>query len=358
MSSDTDTKLASHASESRPREEKLETALAMLPRVQLASVRPTPLEPLPRLSEALGGPQLYIKRDDLTGLGFGGNKTRMLEFSLAHARDEGAEIIVTGMAVQSNYCRQMAAACARLGLELHLILRPVRPIDREEIQGNHLLMRIFGAKVTVLDDSTAQRRELDARVDELRSQGRRVYQPRQDDFVDLDALAYAEVALEIVRQCRELSIEPSHLYAAALDTTQTGVALGLAFLESPIHVRCFSPLKGGWPERFDEMARIANQGAGRIGLGIRMSAADFDNDETFVGEGYGIPTEAGLEALTTVARSEGLLLDPVYTSKAMAGLFAHIRSGKLDPDRPVLFLHTGGTPALFGYADVLALNES
>ena len=337
------------ASPPREREAKLEAALASLPRVELVSVKPTPLEPLPRLSEALGGPPLYIKRDDLTGLAFGGNKTRMLEFALADARVEGAEVVVTGAAVQSNYCRQMAAACARLCLELHLILRPVRPIDREEVQGNHLLMRMFGAKVTVLEDPTVQKREIAARIDELRSQGRRVYQPRLDDTVDLDALAYAEVALEIVRQCRELAIEPSHLYAAALDTTQSGITLGLAYLESPIHVRCFSPFEG-WPERFDEMARIANQGAERIGLDIQMSAADFDNDDTFVGERYGIPTKAGLEAIATVARSEGLLLDPVYTSKAMAGLFADIRGGSLDPDRPVLFLHTGGTPALFGYA--------
>jgi 1-aminocyclopropane-1-carboxylate deaminase/D-cysteine desulfhydrase-like pyridoxal-dependent ACC family enzyme len=327
----------------------LAAALASLPRVKLASVKPTPLEPLPRLSDVLGGPPLYIKRDDLTGLAFGGNKTRMLEFSLAHARDQGAEVIVTGAAVQSNYCRQMSAACARLGLELHLILRPVRPIDRQEIQGNHLLMRLFGAQVTVLEDPGTQKQAIRAKVDELRSQGRRVYQPRLHDTVDLDALAYAEVALEVVSQCRELAIEPSHLYAAAMDTTQSGITMGLAYLESPIHVRCFSPFED-WPGRFEEMARIANQGAQRIGLDIRMAADDFDNDESFVGERYGLPTEAGLEALNTVARSEGLLLDPVYTSKAMAGLFADIRGGKLDPKRPVLFLHTGGTPALFGYA--------
>jgi len=146
------------------KEKKLAEALAKLPRVHLASVRPTPLEHLPRLSAALEGPPLYIKRDDLTGLGYGGNKTRMLEFALADAQCKGADVIVTGAAVQSNYCRQMAAACARLGLELHLLLRPVRSIDRQEVQGNHFLQRLFGAQCTILDspDLEKQRQAIQA----------------------------------------------------------------------------------------------------------------------------------------------------------------------------------------------------
>lgn len=341
---------------STEREAQLREGIASLPRVSLASVRPTPLEHLACLSEALGGPPIYIKRDDLTGLAFGGNKTRMLEFALADAQAKGAEVIVCGSAVQSNYCRQMAAACARLGIELHLLLRPVRPIDREEVQGNHLLMRLFGAHVTVLDsyEMADQSQAISARVEELRAAGRKVYRPREDDTVDLDALAYAEVALEVVQQCREMGIEPRALYVAALDTTQAGVVLGLKFLESPIEVMGFSPF-GGWDDRFGEMARIANQGAARLGLDITFEPGDFDNDDSFVGQAYGIPTPDGMEAVRTVARTEGLLLDPVYTGKAMAGLFADIRGGNLDVERPVLFLHTGGYAALFGYAgDVLA----
>jgi len=338
------------------REAQLEAAIGALPRVSLASIRPTPLEHLAKLSQALGGPQIYIKRDDLTGLAFGGNKTRMLEFSMADAQAKGAEVIVCGSAVQSNYCRQMAAACAKLGLELHLLLRPVRPIDREEVQGNHLLMRLFGAEVTVLDqyDMEHQQQAIAARVEELRAAGRVVYRPREDDTVDLDGLAYAEVALEVVRQCRELGIDPRTLYVAALDTTQAGIVLGMRYLESAIEVMGFSPF-GGWPGRFEEMARIANQGAARLDLGITFGPDDFDNDDSFVGDAYGLPTADGMEAVRTVARTEGLLLDPVYTGKAMAGLFADIRGGNLDADRPVLFLHTGGYSALFGYAaDVLA----
>ena len=339
---------------STEREAQLEAAIGTLPRLSLASVRPTPLEHLERLSRDLGGPQIYIKRDDLTGLAFGGNKTRMLEFALADARAKGAEVIVCGSAVQSNYCRQMAAACAKLGLELHLLLRPVRPIDREEVQGNHLLMRLFGAHVTVLEqfDAKSQQQAIAARVQELRAAGRAVYRPREDDTVDLDALAYAEVAVEVVRQCRGLGIEPRTLYVAALDTTQAGLVLGLKYLGSPIEVMGFSPF-GGWPGRFEEMARIANQGAARLGLDVSFQPDDFDNDDSFVGEAYGIPTDDGMEAVRTTARTEGLLLDPVYTGKAMAGLFADIRGSDLDKDRPVLFLHTGGYSALFGYAEAV-----
>ncbi len=334
------------------REAQLETALATLPRVQLASIRPTPLEPLAKLSALLGGPDIYIKRDDLTGLAFGGNKTRMLELSLADAKEKGAQVIVCGSAVQSNYCRQMAAACARLDLELHLILRPVRDIDHEEIQGNHLLMRLFGARVEVLPDEERhlQGERLRQRVEELRGQGRKVYAPREEDTIDIDALAYAESALEIVQQSRVLGIEPKFLYCAALDTTQAGVALGMTSLESGIHVRGFSPFENQ-TGRFEDMARIANQGAGRIGLGTTMGPDDFDNDDSFVGERYGVPTPECLEAIRTTARTEGLLLDPVYTGKAMAALFAHVRDGKLTKaDGPVVFLHTGGYSALFGYA--------
>lgn len=332
----------------------LTAAIAKLPRVQLASIRPTPLEPLPRLAAHLDSPALYIKRDDLTGLAFGGNKTRMFEFALADALAKGADTIVSGAAVQSNYCRQLAAACAKLDLELHLILRPVRPIDRTESQGNNLLQHLLGAQITVLEtgDPRSQQDALQAKVEELSAQGKQVYWPRREDTIDLDAIAYTEVGVEIARQCQEQGIDTSYLYLCALDTTQAGVALGLAYIESPIQVRGFCPI-AKVENRHEDMAAIANQAARRLGLEVAMSAADFDNDDSFVGEGYGIPTPAGLDALRTLARKEGILLDPVYTSKALAGLFAHTRDGQLDGE--AIFLHTGGNPALFAYAqEVLA----
>ena len=332
---------------------QLEQAIATLPRIALG-VMPTPLEPMSRLSDTLAGPPLYIKRDDLTGLAFGGNKTRMLELSLAHAQSKGADVIVTGAAVQSNYCRQMAAACAKLGIELHLVLRPERPIDSVEVQGNHLLQRLCGAHVTVLPDNNreAQQAALQAKADELQSSGRTVYRPRLPDTIDLDAIAYAEAALEIVRQCDEFGIEPDYLYCAAADTTQAGLVLGLTYVESPIRVRAFNPLKHS-TSSLSDMTHMANQAARRLGLDMELRDDNFSNDDSFVGERYGIPTEAGLAAIGLVARTEGILLDPVYTGKAMAALINHIRAGDLGIETPILFLHTGGAPALFGYAQEL-----
>lgn len=334
------------------REQILETALGRLERVTLASVRPTPLEAMPRLSAELGGPALFIKRDDLTGLAFGGNKTRMLEFSLADARAKGVDTIVTGAAVQSNYCRQMAAACAKLGLELHLVLRPHREIDKTAVQGNHFLQRLFGAHVTIMPDYDMEKHKaaLEGEAERLRRLGKRVYIPRQADTVDLDVIAYVEVALEIVRQCRTLRINPETLYTAALDTTQAGLVLGLAYVRSPIQVRGISPFEN-MPGREESMARMANQAAMRLGLDIILEPRHFDNDDTWVGERYAIPTQAGIEAIHLVARTEGIAIDPVYTSKAMARLIDDIRNGKLDRNAPVVFLHTGGAPALFAYVD-------
>ena len=191
------------------------------------------------------------------------------------------------------------------------------------------------------------------KIAEQEALGKKVYWPRQADTVDLDAIAYAESALEVVQQCRALDIDPSHFYLCALDTTQAGVGLGLSFLQNDMHVRGICPMDDV-PQRREEMAPIANSGAKRLGLDLELCGSDFDNDDSFVGERYGIPSPAGLEALRTVARTEGILLDPVYTSKAMAALFQHMRAGALDADRPVVFLHTGGNPALFAYAaDVL-----
>jgi len=336
--------------------QQLESAIARLPRTRLG-IMPTPLEHLPRLSAALGGPPIYIKRDDLTGLGFGGNKTRMLELSLAEGLARGADTVVFGAAVQSNYCRQLAAACAKLGLELHLYLRPEREIDTQEIQGNQLLQRLFGAQVTILDgnDRSRQQEIIKAAAEQLRQAGKQVYVPRQPDTVELDVIAYAESALEIVRQCDELGIAPQAVYVTAFDTTQAGTVLGLAYLESPMEVKGFTPLAMPLQPRLQKMVDMANQAAERLGLEIELSAQDFDNDDSFIGERYGIPTPEGMEAIRLMARTEGILLDPVYTGKGFAALINHIRAGKLNKEQPVVFLHTGGAPALFGYAsDLLA----
>ncbi|MBX3054690.1 MAG: D-cysteine desulfhydrase family protein [Caldilineaceae bacterium] len=331
-------------------EARLSAAIAGLPRVSLGWLQ-TPLEAAPRLSAALGGPPIYIKRDDLTGLSFGGNKTRMLEFSIADAQAKGADTIVYGAAVQSNYCRQLAGACAKVGFECHLVMRPEREMDSTQITGNGLVQRLLGAHVTVLPDNdrAKQQEAIHAKAAELRAAGKNVYVPRQPDTVDLEALSYAISALEVVQQARGQGIEPSWLYVAAADTTQAGLVLGLKAIGSSLKVRGINPsFKNGNEER---MAVMANQAAERLDLDVTFTAADFDNDDSYVGERYGVPTPEGLAAISTVAQNEGVLLDPVYTGKAMGALIDHIRSGKISADEPVIFLHTGGAPALFGYAE-------
>ena len=331
-------------------ESRLEMALANLNRVSLGEMN-TPLEHLPRFSAALGGPQVWIKRDDLTGLAFGGNKTRMLEYSLAAGVERGADTIVFGAAVQSNYCRQLAAACAKLGITLHLILRSEREIDRTAITGNNLLQRLLGAQVTVLSDNDRDRQQemIAAKAEALRAAGHNVYVPRQADTVDLDVIAYAQSALEVARQCRRQEIDPRRMYVCAADTTQAGLVLGLKAVGSPMQVKGINPsFKNGNEER---MAQIANQAAERLDLDVTLTAADFDNDDSFVGDRYGIPTPEGLAALRLLARKEGILTDPVYTSKALAALVAHIRGRALPAQEPVVFVHTGGAPAIFGYTD-------
>jgi 1-aminocyclopropane-1-carboxylate deaminase/D-cysteine desulfhydrase-like pyridoxal-dependent ACC family enzyme len=336
------------------REQQLENAIGKLQRIKLGYF-PTPLEPLPRLSAVLGGPPIYIKRDDLTGLAFGGNKTRMLELSLAEGIARGANTVVFGAAVQSNYCRQLSAACAKLGWEVHLLLRPERDEDHKAIQGNHLLDRIFGAQVTILPDNDRSRQQaaIAAKAEELRRAGKNVYVPRQSDTVDLDAIAYAEVALEIVRQCREQNIRPAHLYVTAYDSTQAGLVLGMHYLGKPIHVAGITPTRDNTGGHLRRMMQMANQGAERLGLEIEFHESDFDNDDSFIGERYGVASEGSLEAIRLLGCYEGILIDPAYTGKGLAGLISHIRSGRLDKETPVIFLHTGGAPALFAFAEEL-----
>jgi 1-aminocyclopropane-1-carboxylate deaminase/D-cysteine desulfhydrase-like pyridoxal-dependent ACC family enzyme len=335
-------------------EQALQQAIARLPRIKLGYLS-TPLEALPRLSGRLGGPPIYIKRDDLTGLAFGGNKTRMLELSMAEGMARQADTVVFGAAVQSNYCRQLAAACAKLGLELHLLLRPERAADLTEIQGNHLLQRILGAKVTVLPDNdrAKQQAAIAAKAAELRQAGKRVYVPRQADTVDLDTIAYTEAALEIVQQCRELQIQPAYLYATAYDTTQAGLVLGMHYLGKPMHMRGITPTRDSTRSHVTRMVNMANQAAERLKLELELHESDFDNDDSFVGERYGVASPAGLEAIHLLAETEGILCDPAYTGKGLAALIAHIRQGKLDKEQPVVFLHTGGAPALFAFAGEL-----
>ena len=325
----------------------LRQAIDRLPRVHLA-VLPTPLEEAARLSDALGGPPIFFKRDDLTGLAFGGNKTRHLEFILGEALQRGADTIITGASIQSNFCRQTAAACAKLGLRCVLYLNGE---EKDAPQGNLLLDHLAGADVRLVQ--VRQLPDLIALCEEAadaeRQAGRNpIVVDLWHGIASLGSVSYVECALEMRSQLEELGLLRVSVYLSSATATQGGLALAARALGLDWNVVGISPIRTDLVPA-EVVANLGNEAAQRLGLDLRLTAAEIENQEDYIGPGYALPTEEAREAVELVARTEGLYLDPVYTAKAMAGLIDHIRAGELDPSRPVVFLHTGGTPALFAF---------
>jgi D-cysteine desulfhydrase family pyridoxal phosphate-dependent enzyme len=333
----------------------LQTRIDALPRVRLAHL-PTPLELCPRLSEALGGPEIWIKRDDLTGLAFGGNKTRQLEFLFADVLAQGADTVVAGAYTQSNWCRQMTAAARKLGLEVALVL--LHGEKGPALQGNLLLDRLMGADVTIVDLDSMERLTplLEAKAEELGRAGRKpsVVAPFSIPRQALGAIGYVNAALELDAQLDAAGIDPDHVVLCGANMTPGGLALGLKALGRRARLINVAPIR--WSEaRAVDIARIGNAAATRLGLDVTLAADEIDNHDEYIGERYGLVTAAGREALQLVARTEAVILDPVYSSKAMAGLIDQVRRGRIGKHARVVFVHTGGTPALFAYAQDLGL---
>ncbi len=328
---------------------EIKAKLDRLPRVALANL-PTPLEPLPRLTAALGGPQLYIKRDDLTGLAFGGNKTRHLEFVMADVLRENPEVLVTGANIQSNWSRQAAAAAVKMGIPIVLVLRNS---DMQEIQGNVLLDLWMGAEVHFVDeaDMTRMPQHIDEMVAELRAQGKRAF--KLDSWSPLTAVAYVNMMLELQAQCSAQGISPTRLWLAAAGPTQAGIELGARLLEWDLHVTGIAPLRWSDAPMQEHTANVANRAAEILQSDVRIAPGEIDNRDAFIGPGYGIPSDQGLDAMRLAARTDAILLDPVYTGKAMAGLIDAARRGELANADTVIFLHTGGLPANFAYRDAI-----
>jgi 1-aminocyclopropane-1-carboxylate deaminase/D-cysteine desulfhydrase-like pyridoxal-dependent ACC family enzyme len=333
---------------SKERRDELGVAISKLPRVRLASL-PTPLQEAPRLSKVLGGPRIWFKRDDLTDLAFGGNKARMFEFELAEAIAQGADVIVSSSVAQSNLLRQLAAACAKLGLEAQFLVCKVRGDKDVALQGNLLLDLLLGANVRVVEgtfDELGQMRQ--ALVKALEGEGRTVYSP-YGRYIYLGAVGYVNCALELVSQLEAQRVSATHLYLASARVTQAGLLLGLSHLRAGISVTGFVPEH--WREETPSViAALANDAAEYLGVGTRIRPEQVNNTDAYTGQ-YAVPTAACMEAVKLVARTEGIILDPVYTGKAMAGLVDHVRQGKLTKDDTVVFLHTGGKPAVFVYHD-------
>jgi 1-aminocyclopropane-1-carboxylate deaminase/D-cysteine desulfhydrase-like pyridoxal-dependent ACC family enzyme len=335
--------------------EALADRLAQIPRVPLAHL-PTPLEVCPRFSKALGNINVLVKRDDLTGLAFGGNKTRQLEFVFGEVLRSGADIVVAGAYTQSNWCRQITAAARKFGLDVSLVL--AHGVKGPMLQGNLLLDRIMGAEVTILNVLDEELQPyLEAKANELRAQGRKPFLISSFELgiQSLAALGYVEAVVEIVRQLAVMGRTLDHIYIAGSEMSPAGLNVGVKALGLPARVVSISPIV--YPEgRAEEVARIATACAGRLGLDVRFDPGDIIVDDGYIGEAYGIVSDAGREALMLLARTEGIMLDPVYTSKGMAGLIGHARQGIITQGANVVFVHTGGLPALFAYAQDLGIS--
>ena len=335
--------------------EDLQERLSAFPRVRLAAL-PTPLERCERLSAALGGPEIWIKRDDLTGLAMGGNKTRQLEFVFADILRQGCDTVVAGAYTQSNWCRQMTAASAKLGLAISVVL--LHGEKGPKLQGNLLLMKLLGADVTVVDLDSIERLQplLEEKAAELRAAGRKPYivAPMGVESLSLGALGYVAAALELDGQLAQAGIDADHVYLCGANMTPAGMALGLKALGRGARFHNIAPIMWSEP-RGQNIADIGNAAAERLGIATRLTAAELDSTDEYIGPRYGVVTDACREALRLVAGTEGIVLDPVYSGKAMAGLIDHIRTGRIANGETVVFLHTGGTPALFAYADDLGL---
>ena len=335
--------------------ELLRRAFTTVPRFPLAML-PTPLQEARRLREALGGPakapRIFLKRDDLTGLALGGNKARKLEFLVADALAQGARALMTTGATQSNHARMTAAAACAAGLECHLVLTSTSADP--PLQGNLLLDRVFGATVhhvpapddprLALGDDEAKLREVEAT---LRARGTPPYAIAVGGSSPVGTLGYTCGTLELVEQLSAAGLRPSRLYyASGSRGTQAGLTLGAKACGAPYRLHGIA-VSTGEPEKTHRALAAANGAAERLGIDTRVAIDDLFTDDGFIGEGYGIPTPGCLDAIRLLARSEGILLDPCYTGKAMGALVAHVRSGELTPAETVVFLHTGGAPGLF-----------
>jgi D-cysteine desulfhydrase family pyridoxal phosphate-dependent enzyme len=328
--------------------------LRTFPRVSLAQL-PTPLEDAPRLSAALGGPRFLIKRDDLTGLALGGNKVRKLEFLLADALAQGADTVITTGAVDSNHCRVTAAAAARLGLRCILLLATKH--ESLSLQGNLLLDHLFGAEVHFYSAPvpTAGSERLLELADLVRAGGGKPYVFPAGGSTALGILGYVVMVEELRGQLAARNLTADYLVVASgTGGTHAGLLLGTTCFRPSFAALAINVIESDSVALSERTRTVYDEGAALLGLAESQARPAFTVRDGYVGEGYGILTPGCAEAIQLLARTEGILLDPVYTGKAMAGLIDLIRTGEIGANQTVIFLHTGGAPALFTQADAVA----
>jgi 1-aminocyclopropane-1-carboxylate deaminase/D-cysteine desulfhydrase-like pyridoxal-dependent ACC family enzyme len=349
--------------------DELEQRVGNIPRVTLAQL-PTPLEYCPNLTARLAGPPIWIKRDDLTGLATGGNKTRYLEYVMAHAQAAGADTVVLSSSNQSNHLRQAAAAAAKLGFKSVLLCWGSEP---GELDGNLLLDHILGAEIHHLDlaeDPTApgedglaktlpfasgsppsDRTLLNAAIEDavarLQRQGRRPYCINTDPPAALPAIGYVRCAVELTRQMEEAGIDCAQVFVTSGGATHAGLLLGSLLLGSTFRVTGISYHAASAARCAEHIATMATHAARLLGCDLEVTPDQVDSDPTYATQPLYADTGARWESVLDVARSEGILLDPTYSGRAMMAICDRVRTGRLPGDRAVVLVHSGGTPLLF-----------
>lgn len=324
--------------------------LARFPRHFLAHL-PTPLERLDRLSKELGGPEIWIKRDDCTGLSTGGNKTRKLEFLMAEAEAQAADMVMTQGATQSNHARQTAAFAAKLGMKCHILLEDRTGSNDANYNnnGNVLLDHLHGATTEKHPGGVDMNAMMEAAADKLRATGRKVYTIPGGGSNPTGALGYVNCAFELLAQANNGGLKIDHIvHATGSAGTQAGLITGLKAMNAQIPLLGIG-VRAPKAKQEENVFNLACATAEKLGCAGVVKRGDVVANTDYVGTGYGIPTESGMEAIRLFAEMEAILLDPVYSAKGAAGLIDLIRKGHFKKGERVVFIHTGGAAGLFGY---------
>jgi L-cysteate sulfo-lyase len=331
--------------------------LSRYPRLHFAHL-PTPLEPLERISKELGGPNIWIKRDDCTGLSTGGNKTRKLEFLMADAVAQGADTIITQGATQSNHARQTCAIAAKLDFACHILLEDRTGYHDEAYahNGNVLLDQLHGASLSLRPAGSDMNAEMEQSAQQLRDDGKKPYLIPGGGSNEIGALGYVNAALELIHQVNERSLRIDHLlHATGSCGTQAGLVVGMEAMNSAIPVYGVS-VRAAKQAQEDNVYALVQRTCEFMGLSPGLVAREkIVANSDYVGEGYGLPTDSMVEAVKMLASYEGILLDPVYAGKGFAGLIDLIRKGHFKQGENVVFLHTGGSVSLFAYPGIFDL---
>ena len=328
--------------------------LSRFPRIRLGHF-PTPLEFMPRLTERLGGPRIFVKRDDCAGLGLGGSKVRKLEFNLGEALEQGCDSIVIHGSVQSNHARLAAAAAAKIGLRCTVVLEPrLKDVGEDYLtSGNVLMDRLFGADVRLFSAGTDLNEKTDEIGEEERSAGHRPYIIRGGAPTPAGALGYVSGAMEIMAQADRLGVAFDQVvHASDSGGAQAGFVVGFESLNADIRVTGVGVGRTN-TELEQRISYLANKTALRLQMRQKVRRDHILAIDGYAGGGYGKVGPETIEAIRLTAQYEGIVLDPVYTGKAMAGLIGMIRGGELLPEQTVLFIHTGGAPLVFAYRAAL-----